>query len=64
MWERLNEKATKLYQQGEYEEAVKFAKEALKIAEETFVPDHPNVATSLNNLAGLYDSQGKYADRG
>jgi tetratricopeptide (TPR) repeat protein len=22
--------------------------------------NHPNVATSLNNLAGLYKSQGKY----
>ena len=25
-------------------------------------PTHPDVATSLNNLAGLYRSQGKYAD--
>ncbi|PPJ61468.1 tetratricopeptide repeat protein, partial [Cuspidothrix issatschenkoi] len=24
--------------------------------------DHPDVATSLNNLAGLYDSQGRYND--
>ena len=25
-------------------------------------PDHPNVATSLNNLAELYRNQGKYAE--
>jgi tetratricopeptide (TPR) repeat protein len=24
--------------------------------------DHPDVATSLNNLASLYDSQGKYSE--
>ena len=62
LWEILDEKATKLYQQGQYEEAVKFAKEALKVAEETFGSEHPDVALSLNNLAGLYESQGKYAD--
>ena len=25
-------------------------------------PDHPDVATSLNNLAALYHDQGRYAD--
>jgi hypothetical protein len=24
--------------------------------------DHPNVATGLNNLAGLYKSQGRYSE--
>ncbi len=37
------------------------AQEALKVAENTFSSDHPAVATSLNNLAELYDEQGKYA---
>ena len=41
LWEILNEKATSLYEQGQYEEAVKFAKEALKVAEETFGSEHP-----------------------
>ena len=27
-----------------------------------FTGDHPNIATSLNNLAYLYDSQGKYSE--
>ncbi|MCZ6453622.1 MAG: tetratricopeptide repeat protein, partial [Alphaproteobacteria bacterium] len=25
-------------------------------------PEHPDLATNLNNLAGLYREQGKYAD--
>ena len=25
-------------------------------------PDHPEVGTSLNNLAGLYEGQGRYAE--
>ncbi|MFN5893564.1 MAG: tetratricopeptide repeat protein, partial [Dolichospermum sp.] len=27
-----------------------------------FTGDHPNVASSLNNLAGLYYSQGRYSE--
>jgi hypothetical protein len=27
-----------------------------------FTGDHPDVASSLNNLAGLYHSQGKYSE--
>ena len=59
LWEILYEKATSLYEQGQYEEAVKFAKEALKVAEETFGSEHPNMATSLNRLALLYNRSGK-----
>ncbi len=54
LWNELNEKVNILYEQGRYSEAVKPAEEALKIAENTFGPDHPNVAISLNNLATLY----------
>ena len=59
LWNELNDKVSTLYQQGEYSEV---ATEALKVAQKTFGPNHPNVATSLNNLAALYDSQGKYAE--
>lgn len=31
------------------------------MAQDTFGPDHPKVATSLNNLAGLYQVLGRYA---
>jgi hypothetical protein len=32
------------------------------ILEKTFAPEHPHVATSLNNLAALYEAQGRHAD--
>jgi CHAT domain-containing protein len=35
---------------------------SLAIREKSLGPDHPYVAGSLNNLAGLYRSQGRYAD--
>jgi hypothetical protein len=35
---------------------------ALAIREKALGRDHPDVATSLNNLAALYDVQGRYAD--
>lgn len=53
-----------LYDQGRYSEAADIAKEALKVAENTFGEDHPNVAISLNNLAYLYDCQGNHAQSG
>ena len=35
--------------------------QALALREKALGPDHPDVATSLNNLAGLYHAQGRYA---
>ncbi len=35
---------------------------ALTIVEKALGPEHPNVATGLNNLASLYADQGKYAE--
>jgi len=51
----------KLYDQGRYSEAADIAKKALKVAEDTFGEEHPNVAISLNNLAYLYDCQCNHA---
>ena len=62
LWKELNTKLRTLYQQGRYAEAAKVAKEALKVAEATFGPDHPDVGVSLNNLALMYKAQGKYAE--
>jgi len=61
-WEELNEQVITLYGQGKYTEAVPIAQTALRVAEATFGPQHPDVATALNNLAGLYHDQGKYAE--
>ena len=60
-WETYMEAATKAYREGRYAEAEKQLKAALKEAE-AFRPEDPRVATSLNNLAGLYHAQGKYTE--
>ena len=38
------------------------AQRALTIREKARGPDHPDVASALNNLAALYYKQGRYAD--
>jgi len=60
-WETLNDEVMSLHKQGRYDRAIVVAKKALQVAEEAVGPDHPSVATSLNNLAFLYDAQGQYA---
>ena len=60
-WDMLNQESIKLYREGRYGKATLVSEQALKVAKENFGPDHPDVATSLNNLALLYDTQGNYA---
>jgi len=59
-WDTLNEEVESLYQQGDYSRATTVAKRALQAAEQTLDPNHPDVATSLNSLALLYNAQGQY----
>jgi len=59
--EELNAEVTQLYRQGRYAEAIPRARETLAIREKALGPEHPDVATSLNHLAGLYEHQGQYA---
>jgi tetratricopeptide (TPR) repeat protein len=60
-WNILIKEGATQYKQGNYTKAVRFIEEALKVAEEHGNPDHPKVATSLNNLANLYETQGNYS---
>lgn len=60
-WKQLNQEARKLYSQGKYAQAEEIAQQALVVAESTFGPDDPGVATSLNMLALLYKSQDQHA---
>ena len=46
-----------LANQGKYDDAEPLYKRALTIREETLGPRHPYVASSLNNLASLLQSQ-------
>ena len=59
-WEILNDEAKELHRTGKYDRAVIIAKKALELAEESG-PNNVNIATTLNNLAGLYKTQGEYA---
>ncbi len=48
--------------QGRYAEAEPLYQRSLAIVEKALGPEHPHVATSLNNLARLYRDQGHYAE--
>jgi hypothetical protein len=50
-WEVLTKEAVSLYQKGQYDRAMVVAKKALEVAEKAVGPNHPSVATSLNNLS-------------
>jgi tetratricopeptide (TPR) repeat protein len=58
----LSKKVIELYDAGQYSDAIPVAQQALAIREKALGPDHPDVASSLNNLAELYRKQGRYAD--
>ena len=53
-WDILNDEVMELYRTGKYDRGVVVAKKALEVAEQNVGPDHPDVATSLENLAYLY----------
>ena len=58
--ERLNQQALQLYNEGKYSEAIPLVQRAIAIGEKVLEREHPAVATSLNNLAQLYQAQGNY----
>ncbi|WP_346291512.1 tetratricopeptide repeat protein, partial [Sphaerothrix gracilis] len=60
--DQLSQQIIQLYQQGRYAEAIPRAEEALETVRLSLGEDHPNFATSLNNLALLYYSQGRYGE--
>ena len=60
LYKKLNKKLESLYKGGRTEEAIEVAKEALKVAEETYGKKHPYVSVSLNNIALLYITDEQY----
>ncbi len=58
-WKQLKDQVVELYNAGKYAEAIPVAEQATTLARQLWGETHKNVATSLNNLAGLYKSQGK-----
>lgn len=55
---RLNEEVFRLYQAVRAKEGMPLAKRALTIREKVLGPDHPDTATSLNNLGKLLQGMG------
>jgi tetratricopeptide (TPR) repeat protein len=51
-----------LYSKGLYKEAEPFKRRALKIDETSFGPDHPDVASDLNNLASLLQDTNRLSE--
>ncbi len=59
---QLEQQGIELYQQGKYIEATNIFERVLEIRKRIYPEDHPDVATSLNSLALLYNNQGRYAE--
>ncbi|MCC3568110.1 MULTISPECIES: CHAT domain-containing tetratricopeptide repeat protein [unclassified Microcoleus] len=57
--QELNQQVLQLYNEGKFNEAILVAEQALTLAKSLHPGDHPDVATSLSNLATLYRSEGR-----
>ena len=58
-WEQYMDAGETAYQRGDYEEAVRQTKAALKIATD-FGGQDPRLASTFNNLAVIYQAEGRY----
>jgi CHAT domain-containing protein len=58
----LNKNINELIKAGKYSEAIPLAEQVVAIRESRFGHDSVSVANPLNELARLYDNQGRYAD--
>ena len=63
-WETLNTEIIQAYRSGDFAEGIGKAEQALALAYDAFGPRHPDTLQSINNLAGLYASQGRTRVRG
>lgn len=61
-WQTLFDNQYSFYMQKKYDEALPLAQEALRIAESSFGPEHPNLVSSLQSLAAVYHAQGRFAE--
>ncbi|CAF4347425.1 unnamed protein product, partial [Rotaria sordida] len=46
---------------GDYSKALEFYKKAHKIREKALPPNHPDLATSYNNIGYVYEDMGDYS---
>jgi len=54
----LNHESVRLYQQGKFDHAFEIARQAVSISR-SLGEEHPDYATSLHNLAFLYQAMGR-----
>jgi tetratricopeptide (TPR) repeat protein len=59
--EKLQEQAIQLYEHGKYKEALPIFEKFLVIIEKDLGSEHPDTASSLDNLACVYGKMGDYA---
>jgi hypothetical protein len=52
--DKLKQQVNELYNAGKYSEAISIATRLVELRERALGPEHPDTATSLNNLAVLY----------
>ncbi len=45
---------------GDYPKALSYYEKTLEIRQTTLPPNHPDLATSYNNIGSVYDSMGDY----
>jgi len=61
-WTELNDAAVQAYRDGRYSDGIAAAEQALTLARQAFGPRHPDTLQSMNDLAGLYGSQGRHGE--
>ncbi len=61
-WKKENDLGEKFYQQGLYKKGMIHTKRALTLAEENYGKISPYYASSMNNLASLYQVMGRYRE--
>lgn len=61
-WHQQNDQILEFYNAGQYTKATLLAIDNWELASTTFGHEHPNTLSSIQNLAGLYQSQGLYGD--
>jgi len=57
-WTKLNHAAMQAYRDGQYNDGITAAEQALALARQAFGPRDPNTLASMNNLAWLYNTNG------
>ncbi|HEY3102228.1 MAG TPA: tetratricopeptide repeat protein [Pyrinomonadaceae bacterium] len=60
--DRLESLAADSFSKHKYKEAIDLLKQALTLREKVLGPDHQDIATTIHNLANVYQKSGKYKE--